>query len=365
MNRVLWKVILVASCLSYGTGSYADPPYVSYDRPLNLADFNALRLQELLPADAIAYVNAFESCQHWSGEEAYSHERGKDIQEGAERDCAASAALKKKIYRKYPRGSVVRKQLEIVISAAERNDDKFLWYDPEMKSEALRVYYESTAQELVNTTAFMLNNTASVNGDKEDIRRQEKKVRFLLGQANRLHPVTKKQIEEAYKKIQALCDGALSCMKPPKTEIYNVHEICRKDITGAVVVEKLQQLGLEDHGGVYSRHYKKERRTDHTEVVIRTDPKTKAIHDITVSWSNRGDELSYEEIQQLAGLTMPRRGAKEIRVHQETDWTRYSVLGNKNGQHPNRTQVTVACAKDNYDVCWEIQMACFGFVHPD
>lgn len=351
---------MIASCLGYGTGSYADPSYVQYDKPLETGNLEKMRLQELLPVDAIVYVNAFESCQHWGGEEAYSPERGKDIQQGAERDCAASEALKKKIYRKYPRNSAVRKQLEIIIN--DGIESKFLWNDPEMKSEALRVYYESTAQDLVRTTAFMLHRHSSTNEDKENIRRQESQIRFLLRQANRLHPVTKKQLEEAHNKIKTLCDGTLSCMKPPKTEIYNIHEYCRKNKSDTAVVTKIKQLGMKEDGNTaYLYHYNTKLRTDYSELVFRADPRTKTIHDITVSWSGRGDPLSYEEIQQLVGVVLPKRGAMEILSHQEADRTEYSVLGDKNLQHPNLPRVAVACAKDNYDQCWRLTIDCVDF----
>lgn len=74
--------------------------------------------------------------------------------------------------------------------------------------------------------------------------------------------------------------------------------------------------------------------------------------------------LTYEEIQQAVGLTLPKRGEKAIRTSQlMDDETKYYVLGHENPHHPNLTQVTVTCAKNNYDVCWEIDIACFSFVH--
>lgn len=158
--------------------------------------------------------------------------------------------------------------------------------------------------------------------------------------------------------------GTLSCSTPPETPIYKIHEYCRKDKTDPVVVAKMQQLGL-DLSKDESKFFEPTSRTDYRYINVTLNPQTdKNIQGFFIVWKKDLGGLTYEEIQQQVGLTLPKRGAKGIRTDQASgNKTNYYVLGHENAQHPDLIQVTVTCAKNNYEVCWEIKMACFGFVH--
>ncbi len=163
--------------------------------------------------------------------------------------------------------------------------------------------------------------------------------------------------------------GISSCSKPPKTEIYNLHQYCRKEVTNPDVIAKIKSLGLEDKGGAggdYSNFFEPKSRFDYKYLLIVLNPQTyKNIQSMHVKW-NKNSGLTYEEIQQLTGLVLPKRGDKVMRADQgDVDETRYYVLGHENSKHPNLSQVTVTCAKNSYDLCWEVDIDCFGFVHPE
>lgn len=158
--------------------------------------------------------------------------------------------------------------------------------------------------------------------------------------------------------------GTLSCTTLPETPIYKIHEYCRKDKTNEAVVAKMQQLGL-DLSKEDSKFFEPKARTDYKYILVTLNPQTdKNIQSFFITWKKDLGGLTYEEIQQMVGVTLPKRGAKVIRASQFMDYeTKYYVLGHENPQHPDLTQVTVTCAKNNYDVCWAIDISCFGFVH--
>lgn len=158
--------------------------------------------------------------------------------------------------------------------------------------------------------------------------------------------------------------GTLSCSTPPETPIYKIHEYCRKDKTDPAVVVKMRLLGL-DLSKEDSKYFEPKSRTDYKYILVALNPQTDMdIQGFFITWKKDMGGLTYEEIQQRVGLTLPKRGAKEIRAGQSFgDETEYSIRGYENAKHPDLLHVTVTCAKDNYDMCWEIDIACFDFVH--
>lgn len=167
-----------------------------------------------------------------------------------------------------------------------------------------------------------------------------------------------------------LASVSASCAQVPTTPIHKIYDLCRKDKSDPVVLTKFKELGLADEGGGkgYFRYYEPRLRTDYKFilVVINPQPTLNSIQGFFITWKKDLGGLTYEEVQRMVGVTLPKRDAKVIRTDQAMDYsTKYYVLGHENSKHPDLTQVTVTCAKNNYDRCWEIDIACFGFVHPD
>ena len=156
-------------------------------------------------------------------------------------------------------------------------------------------------------------------------------------------------------------------MKNYRHWIYKIHEYCRKDKSDPAVIAKMQKIGvdLNADGDGGSRFFEPVARTDYRYILFKLNPQTyNTIQGISINW-NDAPGLSYEEIQQLTGLDLPKRGAKEIQVSTSAYQTRFYVLGHENATHPDLTQVTVICAPDNYDRCSQIDIACYGFAHAD
>lgn len=161
-----------------------------------------------------------------------------------------------------------------------------------------------------------------------------------------------------------------SCSHSPETPIYKIYELCGKEKTDPVVVAKIKELDLEDvarGGGHYDRYYEPQSRTDYkyVSVTINPQPTLSNIQGIFITWKKDLGGLSYEEIQRTVGIALPKRGAKEIQTDQAMDYsTKFYVQDHKSLHHID-SQVTVTCAKNDYNRCCEIDIACFGFVHPD
>jgi len=156
--------------------------------------------------------------------------------------------------------------------------------------------------------------------------------------------------------------GTLSCThQPPETPIYKIYEFCRKDKTDAAFVARMHQLGL-DISKEESKFFVPKTRTDYDYFKFTLNPQNdKTLQGFFITWK-KTPGLTYEEIQHLVGITMPNRGSKELRSSETAGNTRFYVLNHQSLNHPD-SQVTLTCAKNNYDVCWEIQLACFEFVH--
>jgi len=156
--------------------------------------------------------------------------------------------------------------------------------------------------------------------------------------------------------------STLSCThQQPVTPIYRIYEYCQKDKIDKSFVAKMQQLGL-DISKEESKFFVPKSRTDYDYFKVTLNPQAdKTIQGFFITWK-KTPGLTYEEIQQQVGITMPSRGSKELRISESAGNTRFYVLNHKSLNHPD-SQVTITCAKNNYDVCWEIQLACFEFVH--
>src|SRR5215471_14536959 len=98
---------LLLSSLPYGCGHPPDSstkstkpqikaqqPVKKYDRAIDLVQLEEMRLKELLPADAVEYVNAASDCAHWAGEEPYDKKRAREIASKSKQDCSKVERLK-------------------------------------------------------------------------------------------------------------------------------------------------------------------------------------------------------------------------------------------------------------------------------
>ena len=155
---------------------------------------------------------------------------------------------------------------------------------------------------------------------------------------------------------------------PPIAEIHNIYEYCRKAKTDLVVTAKMKKLGLNLGGDIdrASRFFEPALPTDFDFISITLNPQTyQTIQGIFITWQ-KNPGLSYETIQRLTGLRLPERGAKEIRISDPGHVVRFYILGHENALHPELTQVTFTCTPGKiYDQCWELKIACYGFVHAD
>jgi len=158
-----------------------------------------------------------------------------------------------------------------------------------------------------------------------------------------------------------------SCAQSPQTDINKIFEYCGKEKSDPAVVAKMKHLGININGDGY-KYYQPKSRTDYklVRITLNPQPTYNDIQGISISW-NKDPGLSYEEIQQLVEINMPKRGSKELQIDDGLSFaSRYIMVGYK----PNATQalinqVTVTCAKNNLDKCWQIDFSCFDFVHPE
>ena len=170
--------------------------------------------------------------------------------------------------------------------------------------------------------------------------------------------------------IPAAAGGAepVLAKTPPIAEIHNIYEYCRKTKTDPAVTAKMKKLGLNLGGDIdrASRYFEPVLSMDYRLIGITLNPQTyQTIQGITLFWK-KDPGLSYETIQQLTGLRLPERGAKEIRISDPGYVVRFYILGHENALHPELTQVTFTCSPGKiYDQCWQIDIACYGFVHAD
>jgi len=157
-----------------------------------------MRLKELLPADAVEYVNAASDCAHWSGEEPYDKKREREIANKSKQDCSKAERLKKRIETKYPAGSNTSAQLSLIMKDIEEGNDAFVWNDPEMRSGALSEYYESNAQ----TTIAAVDRLVLQN-DKGGLQIQQENIEPIMKNLDRLSPDTQEKIKGAAEKLKA------------------------------------------------------------------------------------------------------------------------------------------------------------------
>src|SRR5215467_10168796 len=203
--------ILLLSSLPYGCGRRPDSstkstkpqikaqqPVKKYDQSIDLVQIEEMRLKELLPADAVEYVNAASDCAHWSGEEPYDKDRAREIADRSKQDCSKAERLKKRIETKYPAGSNIRARLGLILKDIEEANDAFVWNDPERKSSALSEYYESNAQIIITAVDRLV-----LQNDKGRLQLQQADIESIMENLDRLSPDTREKIKGAAEKLKA------------------------------------------------------------------------------------------------------------------------------------------------------------------
>ena len=203
--------ILLLSSLPYGCGRQHDSftkstkPQIQaqqtvkkYDHAIDRVQLEEMRLKELLPADAVEYVNAASDCAHWAGEEPYDKKREREIANKSKQDCSKAGRLKKQIETKYPAGSNISAQLNSIMKDIEEGNDTFIWNDPEKKSGALSEYYESNAQIIIDA----VDRLVPLN-DKERLDIQQENIEPIMKNLDRLSPDTQEKIKGAAEKLKA------------------------------------------------------------------------------------------------------------------------------------------------------------------
>jgi len=169
-----------------------------YDRAIDRGQLWEMRLKELLPADAVEYVNAASDCAHWSGEEPYDKDRAREIADRSKQDCSKAERLKKRIETKYPAGSNIRARLGLILKDIEEANDAFVWNDPERKSSALSEYYESNAQIIITAVDRLV-----LQNDKGWLQLQQADIESIMENLDRLSPDTREKIKGAAEKLKA------------------------------------------------------------------------------------------------------------------------------------------------------------------
>jgi archaellum component FlaC len=209
----------------------SDPAYKKYDKPIFVHDLFQMRLIEVLPIDAVDYVDKYRDCQHWRGEDAYDEQRSKDIDRGIKESCDGLEKKRQMIESKYTQGSKEAHTINSIIKEIDEGESlpSFMWNDPKRKSKVLNEYFEATSQNIIRTLQsliprykaavtkvqkFRASDTKDIN--KEDrlekeinsvkylLHVQEKYVTEVLGNIDRLHPITRDQIVSAEKELRTV-----------------------------------------------------------------------------------------------------------------------------------------------------------------
>ena len=207
-----------------------DRPYKKYDHPIYGGALVELRFKEALPPAAADYVSRYRACLHWRGEDAYDAARAKDIQQGIEKSCYGLETTKITIDQKYPHGSEESRTIESIIADIDKGESfpSFIWNDPDGKSKVLDEYFEAQAQYVIRElekqipeyeAAFSAFNKHDSSKQKDESERrrlkenldmvvfrlnvQKKYLAEVLKNSRRLHPLTRKEIENSEKKLAA------------------------------------------------------------------------------------------------------------------------------------------------------------------
>jgi len=174
-------------------------------KPIYPGEIVEARMSELLPSDAADYAANYRLCEHWSGEDAYSEERGEEIARGME-TCNGLEATRDSLLSKYPRGSSVDSTLRWMIAEIDSGSDAYVWDDPHHRSNVLNRYYESWGQgtsqrvdELIAQRRALSDTTSAATRSMVlfMIKVEAGYLNGLVANIDRLHPLTAEEVRSA------------------------------------------------------------------------------------------------------------------------------------------------------------------------
>jgi len=183
-----------------------DSPYVQYEF-MERGEMVYQRLYEYFPEGMADFLDSYRNCQHWGGEEAYNEERANDISQGVASSCIDFELEEKAIEKKYTNDPKLRemKVTKEEIDSGESMNYSFVWNDPKKESKVLNKYTEAEAQWILKTVQEQMQEFDVALKNKADSQKMAD-IRFRLGvqksylnslipEIDRLHPITRKEIE--------------------------------------------------------------------------------------------------------------------------------------------------------------------------
>ncbi len=178
-----------------------DRPYVKYDFIKERENFEFKRTQEYFPPEMADYLEKYIMCTHWSGEDGYDEERGNQIELGIKENCIDFDQAEKNIKDKYESDPIFSIFLTTKQEVENGESGSFVYDDPKKQSIVLNRYFEAMGQYVAEEVSKDMKEygTADVK-EKANLEYllsvQNGYLLLLIPEINRLHPTTKKAIED-------------------------------------------------------------------------------------------------------------------------------------------------------------------------
>ncbi len=205
-----YSLLLIGSILAGFLRSHsalaADRPYTQ-ERFIPWVVMFDQRLHEYFPMEMANYLDSYRTCQHWGGEEANDPQRRGEIQKGVAASCIDFVAAEKAIEEKYRNDLKFEamKKMKGELDKGESMRYSFLWDDPGKQSLVLNKYTESEAQNILKNVQEQMREFDLLEAGKADsvkmtavryrLRVQKDNLNAVLPETDRLHPVTRKEID--------------------------------------------------------------------------------------------------------------------------------------------------------------------------
>jgi hypothetical protein len=213
MKQIMHIKLLVIITLFLSCQALAeDRPFIQYDFE-DTQNLHGKRLRELLPQDIAEFIEQYEMCQHWRGEPAFSKERAAQINHGIKQGCTGIEKTQIELESKYKNEPEIISRYKSIFSEIKNDTNTFETNDPGRKSKILDVYYEAEAQWIIKSVSEQIPQSKidykkSVQ-EKSDantcvfmnaiymLQVQQKYLKRVAPNIDRLHPITKEKIMRA------------------------------------------------------------------------------------------------------------------------------------------------------------------------
>ncbi|MEI8174887.1 MAG: hypothetical protein WCG28_02980 [bacterium] len=187
-----------------------DRPYIKYTvKDYFNIDLVKERLYEYFPKDMADFLYYYRECQFIGGEVGSGNpEQEEMLSKLAQSYCIDFKSIEKTIEKKYlnnPKLQDMVKMQNEIDSSNSLNNYSFLWNDPKRESGVLNKYIEAKAQYVLETVkeqmqgfdVLVANNADSKKLDaaKYGLGVQKSYLDDVLYEIDRLHPITRKEIE--------------------------------------------------------------------------------------------------------------------------------------------------------------------------